>query len=126
MPYLLDTSVLVDHLRGSKTIPNDIRKQGPYVSIISVGELLCGANKSTAPKKQTDKIEELLSEVLILPVTLDIIKVYAQERVLLEKLGLRLDNFDLLIAATAINGELSLITSNRKHFERIKKLKLLR
>jgi len=42
----------------------------------------------------------------------------------LEKLGTPLDDFDLILAACAIGYNMTLVTNNVKHFERIEGLKL--
>lgn len=42
----------------------------------------------------------------------------------LEKLGKILDDFDLLIGATAVANKLILVTENEKHLERISKVKI--
>ena len=46
-------------------------------------------------------------------------KKYGEIRYSLEHVGKRVDQFDLLIGATAIHHGLTLVTSNTKHFERI-------
>ncbi|MBO4475691.1 MAG: type II toxin-antitoxin system VapC family toxin [Bacteroidales bacterium] len=40
-------------------------------------------------------------------------------------MGKKLDNMDLLIASIAIDNKLTLVTGNRRHYERIPGLKLL-
>ena len=42
----------------------------------------------------------------------------------LEHTGQRVDQFDLLIGATAFHHKLTLVTSNLKHFERIEGLEI--
>ena len=42
----------------------------------------------------------------------------------MEKLGKPIDSFDLLIAATALENDLILVTNNLKHFSRIPGLKI--
>lgn len=37
----------------------------------------------------------------------------------LERKGMRIDDFDLLIGATALKNSLTLVTHNIKHFKRI-------
>jgi len=44
---------------------------------------------------------------------------YAQEKARLRKQGTPLDDFDLLIGASAVANNLILVTNNVKHFERI-------
>jgi tRNA(fMet)-specific endonuclease VapC len=50
--------------------------------------------------------------------------VYAKERCRLERIGRRVDDFDLLIGATAIHHGLTLVTNNTKHFQRLNGIKL--
>lgn len=63
-------------------------------------------------------------ELQILPIDQAVIHRYAPIRVALEQKGLRLEDFDLLIAATAIAHKLTLITHNHKHFAAIPTLKV--
>ncbi len=42
----------------------------------------------------------------------------------LEKAGKPLDDFDLILASTALTHNLILVTNNEKHFQRIKGLKI--
>ena len=57
-------------------------------------------------------------------VLIDMFKEYARLRVRLEQQGTPLDDFDLLIAATALQEDLTLVTANKRHFERIEGLRL--
>ncbi|VVA44581.1 Ribonuclease VapC10 (fragment) [Candidatus Roizmanbacteria bacterium] len=43
MKYLVDTDVLIDHLRGKKKLDPTLLKDGVGISIITYGELLYGA-----------------------------------------------------------------------------------
>ena len=51
-------------------------------------------------------------------------KDYGELRCNLEHKGQRIDQFDLLIGATAIHHGMTLVTSNLKHFERIEGLNI--
>ncbi len=50
--------------------------------------------------------------------------VYAKEKARLRKAGLRIDDFDLLIAATAVTHHLIMVTNNTSHFKNINKINL--
>lgn len=49
---------------------------------------------------------------------------FAETRALLRRRGQGLADFDLLIAATALRHDLTLMTFNFRHFERVPGLKL--
>lgn len=44
---------------------------------------------------------------------------YAEERVRLQKAGVLIPDFDLLIGATAVTNDLRMVTNNEKHLSRI-------
>lgn len=48
----------------------------------------------------------------------------AEERARLENAGKQIDDFDLLIGATAVVNNFTLITHNTRHFERISSIQL--
>jgi predicted nucleic acid-binding protein len=49
---------------------------------------------------------------------------YGEIRCRLEKQGFRIGDMDMFIAATALEEEVTLVTGNVKHFERIPGLKI--
>ncbi len=49
---------------------------------------------------------------------------YGEIRWQLERTGQRIDNMDLLIAATALHEDLILVTGNTRHFDRIPGLRI--
>jgi len=127
MKYLLDTSLIIEYLRGIKSIDISLLKQGSGISIITQAELFYGAYKSNKPRDNLTKIKQMIEDlgIRVLPLNEEIVEIYARLKASLETKGRRLDKFDLLIASTAISLNLSLITTNLKHFQRIPKLKLL-
>lgn len=126
MKYLLDTNVIVEHLRGKRSIEVSFVKTGSAISIITQAELFYGAYKSKKPEENLRKIKEMLDDlrIAILPLTEDVLDNYGKTKTELEAKGQRLDEFDLLIVATALSLDLILVTGNIKHFQRISQLKL--
>jgi len=126
MKYLLDTNVIIKHLRGKEEIDISWLEKGTAISIITRAELLTGAYKSKKSEQNLILIANTLENLHIETINLDsdIIHIYSSLRAKLETKGNKLDDFDLLIAATALNQELKLLTYNHKHFVRIPKLKL--
>ena len=122
--YLLDTDVSIDYLRGSVEVSHRITAAGLAnfrLSEITVAELKYGAAKSNRPEHNRLQVEAFIGDFGIMPIY-ESLDTFASEKARLEKLGLRLDDFDLLIGATAIHYGLILVTNNVKHFERMKGL----
>ena len=126
MKYLIDTDIIVSHLRKKKYLEKKFLEKGLGISIVTLGELLYGAYKSANKRKSLEKIFDLLEDLSIEILNLNevIMRIYAEDKSRLEIRGKRLDEFDLLIAATAKFYSLVLLTDNVKHFERISQLRL--
>ena len=54
----------------------------------------------------------------------NLLSIYAKEKARLKKSGKILDDFDLLIGATAIANNLILVTENEKHLARMSKINI--
>lgn len=126
MKYLLDTSVIIDHLRGKKTLEVTFIEQGSAISVITQAELIYGAYKSKKPQVALNKTKSFLKDLGIESIALNerILESYGKTKVQLEKKGQKLDEFDLLIAASALALNLTLVTRNIRHFRRISQLKI--
>lgn len=108
---LLDTDVFIDHLRGA----NSLRPAGDQVnySTITRCELFAGA------AEQEPTVELLLSPFG--EITVDRAVSEAAGRIRRET-GIRTP--DALIAGTALVHKLTLVTRNRRDFERVPRLRL--
>jgi len=126
MKNLLDTNIVIDHIRGKLPILPEMVKEGATISIISYGELLYGAYKSVVKDKTLRLVSSTLDDLSLEIVNLNqtMMDRYAQLKSSLETKGIRLDDLDLLIAATALDASLMLVTRNKKHFSRIPYLQL--
>ena len=126
MKYLLDTNIIIDHIRGKVPINKNVIKEGAAISIIVLSELYYGAHKSINPKKSFSVIENLLQSMDLQTENLseEIVYEFGEIKASLERKGEKVEDFDLLIAATVKVSKLTLVTNNKKHFERIKGLKL--
>lgn len=120
--YLIDTSIFVFSLRGDAKIAAHLSQsiaEPRALSVITFGELLCGAMKCNQPAQNVASVRRIGELYPIIDLTPPIIERFAALRVQLEREGQRLDDFDLLIAATALHMRYSLVTSNLRHFSRI-------
>ncbi len=128
MKFLIDTDWVINHLRGkdeTRLKLKEFRSFGLGISVISVAELYEGVYQSKNPNQAKAELEALLSLFSSLGIDRDICRIFGQERARLRKQGKLIDNFDLMIASTAIYHNLILLTNNRKHFEEIEGLKII-
>lgn len=122
MKYLVDTDWVIHHLKGNEEVRNKIKELisfGIAISAVSVAELYEGVYASKDPAKDQQALENLLPSFSFLGVDQEICKIFGRERGKLRQQKKVLDNFDLLIASTALHHNLTLLTNNRKHFEQI-------
>jgi len=116
--YLLDTTILVDCARGNSQALEFINQLiVPTISQITEAELIQGVKN----KSELKLLEKSLIMFKLLPInetvmqrTLSLLKKYSLSSGLLI--------LDAIIAATAIEFNLVLITANYKHFKNIKEL----
>jgi len=127
MKYLLDTSTVIDHLRGKKMLAPCYLEDGSVISVITQAELFYGAYKSKKPRHNLNKIKQMLADlkIEIQPLEESVINQYGKLKTKLEGKGRRLDDFDLLIASTALSFGLILVTRNVKHFARVPRLRVI-
>ncbi len=119
--YLLDTNICVYFLKGLYNLDKKIQKaetENCFVSEITIAELKFGAENSENQEKNRKTVDEFVSKFTIIPI-FNSLDVYAKEKARLRKKGLPLDDFDLLIGATSISNNLTLVTRNISDFERL-------
>ena len=119
---LLDTNVLIEILKGNeKTIQKvESLNSALYISSITVMELYYGAIN----KPEVKKLEKFMTLFTVVHIdtemsirSIELIKTYAKSH--------SLDIPDSLIAATALEKEVTLFTYNTKDFKYISNIKLL-
>lgn len=126
MKFLLDTDTCVFWLRGRDTVRERLRAVGPSIvaiSAITLAELRYGASCSAQDKANHQAIDDFISGIKVLETDAAIAAVFGDLKAQLRKQGLLIEDFDLVIAATAQTYGLTLVTNNAKHFERIAGLK---
>jgi len=126
--YLLDTNICIYiRQRRPEEVLRRFRKLRPgeaVLSVITYGELLYGAARSTKPTGALERLRELvrLLPALALPETAA--ESYGTIRAELESKGEMIGNNDLWIAAHALAGGLILVTNNEREFRRVRGLKV--
>ena len=125
--YLLDTDTIIYSLKGYEAVQRNLSThidEPMSLSVISLMELYYGAYKSQKVTSNLSKIRILEKTFEIIPTGTEIAEIFGILKTDLEKSGNPLDDFDLIIAACAMTYNLTLVTNNYRHFERIDGLKL--
>lgn len=123
--FLFDTDTLTNILKpkpSQKLLSRlaGIPKNQQFISTITISEIVYGAEKSVRPQYHLNNLETiLLPAVNVVGFDAKAAYVCGRIRAELEKRGTPLDLADLEIASTAIANEMTLITNNTRHFERI-------
>jgi len=124
--YLLDTNICIYFINGLYELKSKFEDVGPencFISEVTLAELKFGVAKSQAKKKNQHALENFLTGIQILPI-FPALDIYASEKARLQKSGKIIDDFDLLIGATAVSFDLVMVTNNTNHFNRIKDIEL--
>lgn len=117
--YLADTNILIDHLRGNQRAFDFLKTRMPTVSQVSEAELIEGVKN----RQQLKKVDEELGDLEVIPIRPEISeKSIKLMREFFLSHGLKFP--DALVAATALEHKLTLVTGNIKHFSFIKGLKV--
>ena len=125
--YMLDTNVISDLIRNpqgkaAKRIAR-VGEDNICTSIIVAAELRYGCAKKDS-KRLTKAVEDLLSEINVLPFDDPADVEYGKIRAQLEAEGTPIDSNDMLIAAHALATDTTVVTANADEFKRVRRLKV--
>jgi len=126
--YLLDTNFCIHFIRGRAWARSALAAvQVPEVALsaVTVGELYEGAHRSDHPAKELAKTEAFLAPFAIIPLGREEAEAWGRLEARLRREGHPLEAEDSMIAATAHQHGLTLVTGNTKPFSRVQGLKLV-
>jgi len=127
MRYLLDTDWVIHHLNGRQDIIQRLQAlqpEGLGLSVIVLAEPYEGVYYSRDTAQSEQKLNDFLESVTLVGMDEATAKIFGRERGRLRAAGMMIGDMDLLIAATALQYSLTLLTNNRNHFERIEGLRI--
>ncbi|MCI5143988.1 MAG: type II toxin-antitoxin system VapC family toxin [Candidatus Electrothrix sp. AR3] len=125
--YLLDTDTIIYNLKGHPTVQENLRqhyKDPLCLSVISLMELYYGVYKSEKVESNLAKVKTIESSLTLIRAGEEVVELFGMLKSQQEAKGQRVDDFDLVIASTALSHNLILVTNNTRHFQRIEGLKL--
>ena len=126
---LIDTDILSYYLKGTVEVVNKLdeyeRREGPvFISRITVVEVLAGLKAKNAVKQEA-RFRTFLSTRNLLEVTEQTGEIAANLIAYLHQNGFHSGSYDVLIAATAIQGGLTLCSNNIKDYQHFPGLDLV-
>jgi len=128
MTYLIDTDWVIDHLHQIERVTRrleELAPEGLALSIISLAELYEGVYYASDPVESEAALQHFLDpELTMLGIDEETRKIFGKERGRLRAAGMMVGDCDLLIGATALRHNLTLLTNNRRHFDRIEGLRI--
>ncbi|MCY4471078.1 MAG: type II toxin-antitoxin system VapC family toxin [Thiotrichales bacterium] len=122
---ILDSDVCIEILRGNVEVIERRRNVDDEVATtwITAAELAYGAEKSRDPERNVTLVTEFLATLPIVGLDQIAALEFGRRKAKLERAGMRVADADLLIAAIALANGASVVTGNRKHYERIEGLR---
>lgn len=129
MGLVLDSSVLIAAERGRLNwgkLVLDLSDELPFMSSITLSELWhgCHRGKGVALQNRLRFVQEIEAIVPVLEFSRNEALVHARIWADLEKIGQKIGDYDLIIAATALVHGYAVATLNENEFNRIPNLRL--
>jgi len=126
--YLLDTDTLIYSLKGELTVLDNFRKfmaEPKAISVITYGELVFGAQGSQKTTENLAKVYRIKEIFPLIDVTPAVMDIFGALKADLRRNGTPIDDFDLLIGATALTIGYCVVTNNERHYSKIPGLKVV-
>ena len=126
--FLLDTNICIYIRRRQPSQVMDrfrrMKVGKAALSVVTLGELRYGAEKSPTRARAFRELDELASLMQVLPLPAEAASTYGVIRAALELKGEIIGANDLWIAAHAKAADMILVTNNEREFERVAGLKI--
>jgi tRNA(fMet)-specific endonuclease VapC len=123
MHYLLDTCVISDFIKGELGTQSRMKHMLPadiIISVVTVMELRYGLVLNPQRAQRIEPIiNRLLDSTTILPLNIPESEKAAEIRAVLKTQGQPIGAYDILIAATALQHQLIMVTANQREFDRV-------
>ena len=126
MRYLLDTDTWIFLLKGASEVEERYLNAGidtVAISVITRVELTFGAYRSGRVESNLERVTTFCGSLAVLPLSAEVADAFGRLKAGLVRSGEPLEDFDILIAATALAYNLTLVTGNEAHFERVSGLR---
>lgn len=130
MGIIFDSTEIIALERNRQAIDELIsgREEEPFgISVVTIAELLHGverADNETRRLRRQAFVEKVIELFPFFPFDISAARIYARIWASLVQKGFTVGAHDLIIAATAISLDYTVVTANRRDFEKIEGLRL--
>jgi tRNA(fMet)-specific endonuclease VapC len=126
MSFLVDTDVCSGYLKGDTRVHSRFVQYGGrlHVSAVTAGQLYTWALIAGPGSNRMQRLLDLLRETTFLDVNRAVSEKFGELRAAQIRQGHPAPDADLLIAATAMLHNLTVVTHNQKHFAHVPGLSL--
>lgn len=127
LKFLLDTNIVIYVIKRRPIEVMEtfnLNANRMAISVITLSELLHGAEKSSQPTRNLAVVEDFCSRLAVLDYTAKAAQHYGDIRASLERVGEPIGVNDLHIAAHARSEGLVLVTNNEREFSKVPALRI--
>ena len=89
------------------------------ISVVTYAELIYGVEHSSSKKVNRTVVDDFVSHLSIIPWDIEAAKHHGQIRAYLRAEGYVIGSMDMMIAAHARSQNMTIVTNNEKHFNRV-------
>lgn len=126
MNFLVDTNICSAYLKGDQRVWNKFMQYsgGLAISAVTAGELWTWVAREGVSQQSKDSVTEFLGLIEVVDIDLAIAIRFGELRGQMLDAGTPCPDMDTLIAATAVAGNLTIVTHNVSDFEAIPNLRI--
>jgi tRNA(fMet)-specific endonuclease VapC len=127
LEYMLDTNTCIYVIKNRPAALRerfDQLAESLCISIITLGELLYGVEKSARRSQNLQAVQQFTTRLEVMPFSVKASAHFGQVRAELARLGTLCGAYDMLIGAHARSEGLMLVTNNTREFQRIPGLRV--
>jgi len=125
---ILDTNICVRFLRGEESVVRRLldadENDDLRIPAMVEGELFYGVEKSERRVENREKVKALLAFLPVCHADDETMEKFGELKAKAEAAGRRVDDADVIIAATAMRHGALLVTGNTRHFSRFDGLEI--
>ena len=125
---MIDTGWVIRHLRGRAEYTKRLVALAPLglaVSVVTLAELLEGVERSSDPGRARVALNAFIAGVHVLPAAENTARAFGELSAKMRAAGNHPGDFDVLIAATAIEHGLIVLTTDVDDFSRFPDLEII-